>query len=521
MKEEKRFDYYLSYIKEDFRASIVVFLVAVPLCLGIALASGAPLFSGLIAGIIGGLVVSWLSGSQLSVAGPAAGLAVIVLNAIETLGSFSMFLLSVMIAGVIQIIMGYMKAGTIGAFFPSSVIKGMLAGIGLILIIKQVPHVLGYDINFEGDDSYMLDGAFMSMQALLESFRAFSPQITLIGLISLLILIVWELDAVKRYRIFNNVPASLVVVALGIFYTMLSTYYFPQWSLEKSHLVSIPEIESFEALSGLFVMPDFSAWSNPQVYVIAITLAIVASIETLLSLEAVDKLDPLKRVAPTNRELKAQGVGNFLSGMIGGLPVTSVIVRSSVNVYTGGKTKMSSFLHGWWLVLSVLVLSSVLNMIPLATLAAILIFVGYKLASPHLFKTLYRQGWDQFLPFIITIIAILLTDLLQGISIGIVVGLFFVIHSNYKKAISLKQEGTHYVITLHKDVTFLNKALLRKLFSQVEANSTVLIDGSRAQFIDHDIVETIEDFIVTSADNNIEIKKQLFVDIDDKEGNCI
>ncbi len=505
--DEKKMSYYLKHLKEDFRASIVVFLVAIPLCLGIALASGAPLFSGLIAGIVGGLVVSWASASQLSVAGPAAGLTVIVLGAIESLGSYPLFLVSVVLAGVLQITMGYLKAGTLGAFFPSSVIKGMLAGIGLILIIKQIPHAFGYDVNFEGDDSYMLETASSSFNTLFQSFSAVSLSISLLTLVSLALLWLWETERLKKFAFVRNVPAPLIVVVLGILYTAIIG------NIEKTHLVSIPEISGFESLTKLFIFPDFSALLNPQIYVIAITLAIVASIETLLSLEAVDRLDPLKRVAPTNRELKAQGLGNIISGMIGGLPLTSVIVRSSVNVYNGGRTKVSSFLHGWWLVLSVFVLAPLLNMIPLASLASILIYVGYKLASPKLFKELYHQGWNQFLPFVITIVAILSTDLLQGIALGMVVGLFFVIRTNYHKAISMKKEGNVYRITLHKDVSFLNKALLRRFFNEVENNSHVIIDGSKVEFVDHDILEAIDNFIVTSSDRDISVEKKLFVDL--------
>ena len=499
--------YYTKHLKADFKASIVVFLVAIPLCLGIALASGAPLFAGLISGIIGGLVVSWASGSQLSVAGPAAGLTVIVLGAIETLGSYPLFLVSVVLAGLLQIAMGYLKAGTLGAFFPSAVIKGMLAGIGLILIIKQIPHAFGYDVNFEGDDSYMLESSSASWNTLMESFSALTWEISLLTVLSLIILWLWETKRLKKFAIVRNVPAPLLVVMLGILYTTIIG------KIEPSHLVSIPEIESFQDFKNLFIFPDINALFNPQIYMIAMTLAIIASIETLLSLEAVDRLDPLKRVAPTNRELKAQGLGNIISGMIGGLPLTSVIVRSSVNVYNGGRTKVSAFLHGWWLVLSVLVMASLLNMIPLASLASILIYVGYKLASPQLFKEIYKQGWNQFLPFTITIVAILITDLLQGILIGMVVGLFFVIRTNYKKAISMKQEGQIYTITLHKDVTFLNKALLRKLFSKIEEGSHLKIDGSKVEFVDHDILETIDDFIVTASDKDISVEKKLFVDI--------
>jgi len=505
--DEKKMSYYTKHLKADFKASIVVFLVAIPLCLGIALASGAPLFAGLISGIVGGLVVSWASGSQLSVAGPAAGLTVIVLGAIETLGSYPLFLVSVVLAGLLQIAMGYLKAGTLGAFFPSAVIKGMLAGIGLILIIKQIPHAFGYDVNFEGDDSYMLESSSASWNTLMESFSALTWEISLLTVLSLIILWLWETERLKKFAIVRNVPAPLLVVMLGIFYTTIIG------NIEPSHLVSIPEIESFQDFKNLFIFPDINALYNPQIYMIAMTLAIIASIETLLSLEAVDRLDPLKRVAPTNRELKAQGLGNIISGMIGGLPLTSVIVRSSVNVYNGGRTKVSAFLHGWWLVLSVLVMASLLNMIPLASLASILIYVGYKLASPQLFKEIYKQGWNQFLPFTITIVAILITDLLQGILIGMVVGLFFVIRTNYKKAISMKQEGQIYTITLHKDVTFLNKALLRKLFSKIEEGSHLKIDGSKVEFVDHDILETIDDFIVTASDKDITVEKKLFVDI--------
>jgi len=505
--DEKKMSYYTKHLKADCKASLVVFLVAIPLCLGIALASGAPLFAGLISGIVGGLVVSWASGSQLSVAGPAAGLTVIVLGAIETLGSYPLFLVSVVLAGLLQIAMGYLKAGTLGAFFPSAVIKGMLAGIGLILIIKQIPHAFGYDVNFEGDDSYMLESSSSSWNTLMESFSAITWEISLLTVLSLIILWLWETERLKKFAIVRNVPAPLLVVMLGIFYTTIIG------NIEPSHLVSIPEIESFQDFKNLFIFPDINALYNPQIYMIAMTLAIIASIETLLSLEAVDRLDPLKRVAPTNRELKAQGLGNIISGMIGGLPLTSVIVRSSVNVYNGGRTKVSAFLHGWWLVLSVLVMASLLNMIPLASLASILIYVGYKLASPQLFKEIYKQGWNQFLPFTITIVAILITDLLQGILIGMVVGLFFVIRTNYKKAISMKQEGKIYTITLHKDVTFLNKALLRKLFSKIEEGSHLKIDGSKVEFVDHDIWETIDDFIVTASDKNITVEKKLFVDI--------
>jgi len=505
--------YYTKYLQDDIRASIVVFLVAVPLCLGIALASGAPLFSGLIAGIVGGLVVTLISGSQLSVSGPAAGLAVIVFMAIEKLGSFQAFLVAVVLAGILQLVMGYLKAGTIGAFFPSSVIKAMLAAIGLILIIKQIPHAFGYDGRFEGDDSYMQESFLTSMEDIISVLWHLSPTAVIISLLSLVILFAWEHPKIKESLIGKYVPGALLVVILGVIINQAVGYFDPDLMLQKTHLVSIPVINGIEGFVSQLQSPDWRAFANTDVYVVAVTIAIIASLETLLSVEAVDKIDPFKRVAPTNRELKAQGVGNLVSGLLGGLPITAVIVRSSTNVYNGGKTKLSAFLHGVWLLLSVLFFSAYLNYIPLASLAAILLFVGYKLASPQLFRTMWSQGSQQFIPFIVTIVAILFTDLLIGIMIGLAVGLFFVIKSNYHKAISMNKEGNNYTITFHKSVNFLNKALLRQYLNQIEDGAHLTIDGSKAEFIDHDILETIEDFEITAKERNITIEKKLFVDL--------
>ena len=502
----KHLNYYTAHIKQDIPAGIVVFLVALPLCLGIAMASGAPLFSGLIAGLIGGIVVSWLSGSQLSVSGPAAGLTVIVFNAIEQLGSYSGFLVSVVLAGIIQLVLGYLRAGIIGAFFPTSVIKGMLAAIGLILIIKQLPHAVGYNGSFQGDESYMNETAVSSFQDLFLAFGSISISSGLITLGALLILILWETAFLKRISLLKLIPSPLVAVSWGIGYNLVANQWFPAFSVSGKHLVSLPTTENLNQFIDLFMLPDISFLSNPQVYIIAITLAIIASLETLLSLEAVDKLDPLKRVAPTSRELKAQGVGNILSGLIGGLPVTAVIVRSSANINAGGRTRIASFVHGIFLLLSILFFTQFLNLIPLACLAAILLQTGYKLAKPQLFMTLYRQGWNQFLPFLITVIAILSTDLLQGILIGIGVGLYFVIQSNFQKSISLHIEEDHYTLTLHKDVSFLNKALLRRTLNDINENSTLVIDASKAQFIDFDIQETLENFLKTAADDNITVE---------------
>ncbi|MDQ7089309.1 MAG: SulP family inorganic anion transporter [Methylococcales bacterium] len=502
----KHIHYYATYLKQDIPAGIVVFLVALPLCLGIALASGAPLFAGLIAGMVGGIIVSWASGSQLSVSGPAAGLTVIVLGAIEQLGSYPGFLVSVVLAGVIQLILGYFRAGIIGAFFPSSVIKGMLSAIGLILIIKQLPHAVGYDSSFQGGESYMNETASSSFYDVLEAFSSISMGSTIITLGSLLILIIWEMSWAKCFNWLKLIPGPLVVVGWGIGFNSAALQWFPEFSINGNHLVSLKITANISEFAGLFIQPDFSFLSNPQVYFIAVTLAIIASLETLLSLEAVDKLDPLKRIAPTNRELKAQGLGNIISGMLGGLPVTAVIVRSSANINSGGRTRISSFFHGILLFLSILFFTHLLNLIPLACLAGILLHIGYKLAKPQLFISLYRQGWNQFLPFIITVIAILTTDLLQGVLIGIGFGIFFVIKSNYHESITLHHEENNYTLTMHKDVSFLNKALLRRLLNEINENSTVIIDASKAKFIDFDIQETLVNYLKTAPDDNIVIE---------------
>jgi MFS superfamily sulfate permease-like transporter len=502
--------YYLSNLNKDIPASIVVFLVALPLCLGIAQASGAPLFSGVIAGIVGGIVVAWASGSQLSVSGPAAGLTVIVFDAIATLGDFNAFLLSLVIAGGMQMALGFLKAGLIGAFFPASVIKGMLAAIGLILIIKQTPHATGFDASFDGDESYMRETAGSSFSELIEALQGISPGATAVSAIALLILILWETGFLRRFSMVRMLPGPLLVVVWGVGYNLWARGYAPEWAIEEHHLVSLPELGSIANFVAQLRLPDFSYLSNSEVYSVAATLAIIASLETLLSIEAVDKLDPHKRLAPTNRELKAQGLGNIVSGMIGGLPITAVIVRSSANINAGGQTRMSSFFHGVLLMVSVLFFAKYLNMIPLACLAAILLQTGYKLAKPKLFMEFYRKGWNQFLPFAITVVAILVTDLLQGIVIGMAVGIFFVLRANFHEAITLTQHGSHYLLRLHKDVSFLNKALLRRHLGNIAGDSELLIDGNKALFIDQDILETIADFLLAAPDRNINVELQDF-----------
>ena len=498
--------YYLRHLKDDLPAGIVVFLVALPLCLGIALASGAPLFAGLIAGMVGGLVVAWLSGSQLSVSGPAAGLTVIVYNAIETLGSFQGFLVAVVLAGIMQLIAGFLKAGVIGAFFPSAVIKGMLAAIGLILIIKQIPHATGYNENFGGPEAYTHEDVHEFFLPILDAFNSISHGVILICMVALLILIIWERPWFKNQKFFKLIPGPLIAVIWGVLYNLAAERWAPDWSVSAIHLVRVPVSNNIGEFLDNFIFPDYSYWTNPQVYLIAATLAIIGSLETLLSLEAVDKLDPLKRTSPTNRELKAQGVGNIISGLIGGLPITAVIVRSSGNINAGGKTPLSCFIHGLCILFSVMFFAYYINYVPLGCLAAILLHTGFKLAKPALFMDFYRKGWSQLLPFMITITAILTTDLLIGMSIGVVVGLFFVIKANYRAAITLTQDKSFYILTLNKDVVFLNKSLLRKLLSHIKPNSTLTIDASKSQFIDHDIIETIDDFLVTAPNHNISVE---------------
>ena len=498
-------------ILRDLYASIVVFFVALPLCLGIAMASGAPLFSGIIAGIVGGIIVGMASGSQLGVSGPAAGLAVIVLNAIATLGSWEAFLLSVMLAGVLQIGMGYLRLGTIAYYFPVSVIKGMLSGIGLVIILKQIPHALGYDRDFEGDLAFFSPDGESTLGYLVDTLYDVSPAAILVTVISMSILLLWEMVLYKKYRIFQILQGPLVVVAIGILLSYLFDEYIESLNFETDDLVNLPVALSIQDFAGQFTFPDFSHLANPEIYFIALVIAVIASLETLLCVEATDKLDPLKRVTSTNRELVAQGLGNTISGLIGGLPVTQVIVRSSANITFGGRTKLSTIFHGVLLLICVIVIPGVLNMIPLASLACILFVVGYNLAKPSLFKAMYELGWSQFAPFIATVIGILLTDLLKGIGIGMVVAIFFILRSNLKTDYELfheKNDGVRKIrLVLAEDVSFLNKGSIGKALKEFESDSWVIIDGSKSKYIDHDIIEIIRDFTVNAhiRDINVEV----------------
>lgn len=486
---------YASALRHDLPSSVVVFLVALPLCLGIALASGAPLFSGIIAGMVGGIVIGSLSGSQLSVSGPAAGLTAIVVVAIGKLQVYEAFLLAVVLGGVFQIILGIIKAGILGDYIPSSVIKGMLAAIGLILILKQFPHLVGYDKDFVGDESFSQPDGDNTFSGLFGAFSHLIPAALIIGVVSLLIMIVWEKYVAPKAKFLQLMPAPLIVVVVAVLINETLRSSNPAMAIKDSHLVKMPVADSFSGFISFFTFPDFSHILNPVVWTTALTIAIVASLETLLNIEAADDLDPYQRVTPTNRELMAQGAGNMFSGLIGGLPLTSVVVRTSANINAGAKTKMSAIFHGILLLLSVAFIPSLLNLIPLSALAAILIYTGFKLAKPSLFVKFYKKGWDQFLPFAITIVAILLTDLLKGIVVGCVVGLFFVIRSNFKSAVFVVNDANRYLFRLRKDVSFLNKPIIKNKLEKVPANSSVLIDATRADFIDKDIVEVIEDFL--------------------------
>ncbi|MDQ2655814.1 MAG: SulP family inorganic anion transporter [Bacteroidota bacterium] len=505
---------YFRGIKDDLSASVVVFLVALPLCLGIGLAStGRPdlVFSGVIAGMIGGLVVGWLSGSQIGVSGPAAGLVVIVLSAIESLGSFEALLLATFLAGLIQLIGGYARAGIIGYYFPSSVIKGMLAAIGLTLILKEIPHALGYDKDFMGDQAMSQMDGHNTFNEIFYALEGISPAAITISIVSLALLILFERPFLKKFAVFKFLPGALFVVVAGILLNYLMIYFRPAWALAEEHLVQLPVADGASQFVGFFRLPDFSALANPQVYIVAGTIALVASLETLLCVEATDKLDRLKRTTPTNRELKAQGVGNMISGLIGGLPITQVIVRSSANINAGAKTKLSAMTHGAILLAAAYFIPHFLNLIPLASLAAILLMVGYKLSKFSLYRNMFRLGHEQFIPFMSTVIGILLTDLLKGIAIGMAVAIFYILRKNYKHSYRYKQEQHQQretiTLLLSEEVTFLNKASIQARLDGLPPNSRVVIDGSHSLHIDYDVLEIIHDFRAHVAPSrNIEIE---------------
>ncbi len=496
-------------LKNDLPASIVVFFVALPLCLGIALASGAPLFSGLISGIIGGIMVGALSGSKIGVSGPAAGLAAIVLTAIGTLGGYENFLVAVVLGGAIQILFGFLKAGVIGYYFPSSVIKGMLTGIGIIIILKQIPHFFGYDADPEGDFSFFQVDGKNTFSEIINSINFISPGATLIAVIGMGILLLWDKVLTKKARLFQLVQGPLVAVVLGIVF-FIATKENSFWGISSEHLVSVPIPENLTSFMGQFSFPNFRVITSPEIWITAFTIALVASLETLLCVEATDKLDPEKHVTPTNRELLAQGTGNIISGMIGGLPITQVIVRSSANIQSGGKSKLSAIIHGFLLLISVLLIPRLLNMIPLSVLAAILFMVGYKLAKPSLFKQMYAAGWKQFVPFTVTVAGIIFTDLLVGISMGLGVGIVIILIKSYQNShflhIQDKSNGIHKLkMTLAEEVTFFNKGAILKELDGIPKDSYLELDVTNTRYLDSDIIEILEDFSWKAKDRNISI----------------
>ncbi|MGB1040596.1 MAG: SulP family inorganic anion transporter [Flavobacteriales bacterium] len=508
----------LKHLKNDIPASIVVFLVALPLCLGIAQASGAPLFSGLIAGIVGGIIVGFFSGSPLGVSGPAAGLAVIVSDGITDLGGlanggFEIFLVAIILAGFLQLLMGYLKAGIIAYYFPSSVIYGMLAGIGILISLKQIPHAFGYDKDFEGN----LNAAEGGENVLTEFIRVMgnlSAENTSIGVmiitaVALFILIFWNAKFIKKIKVLNLIPGPLLAVTVGI---LLNQWFNskPDLLISEDHMVALPTAASPSEFFSNFSTPNFGALANPKTYLLAVIIALIASIETLLCVEASDKQDDLKRITPTNKELKAQGIGNIISGLIGGLPVTQVIVRSSANQQAGGKTKASTIIHGFLLLISIILIPKLLNMIPLGVLAAILLIVGFKLAKPALFKSMYSQGLEQFIPFVVTIVAILLTDLLVGIGIGMAVAVFVILRNNYRVPLLVysdtdSEELKNIKIVLSEDVTFLNKASVLTALNNIPDNAVVEINATETHFIHYDVIKIIEDFEVNAASRGIKL----------------
>jgi len=506
---------WLQTFTADASSGLVVFLVALPLCLGIALGSNpsngtqaqmVPLFAGIIAGVVGGVVIGMLSGSQLSVSGPAAGLTAIVAAALATMPSFDAFLLAIVIAGVAQVIMGFLKLGIIGDYVPTSVIKGMLSAIGIILILKQIPHFVGYDASFVGDESFFQPNQKNTFTDLIVALTHPTLLAIVIGVSGLFLQLLWEHKTIQNNSILKLFPAPLIVVFAGTAINLLAIELNFNSQLKAEHMVRIPVAQSLQEFTSFFRTPDFTSWQSSKVWIAGITIALVASLETLLSIEAADALDPYKRITPTNQELKAQGVGNILSGLLGGLPVTSVVVRTSANVNAGAKTKLSAIIHGILLLLCVAFFPVYLNHIPLSALAAVLIFTGYKLAKPTLFKQMFHRSWDQFIPFLITIAAIILTDLLKGIIVGMLVGLYYVLRSNFKTNVYMVNVQHNYLVRLRKDVSYLNKPIVKKKLNMLPTNAHVIIDVSHADFIDRDIIEVMNDFMVNAHLRNITVE---------------
>ena len=503
---KRRIKYYrLIWLKHDFPAGLSVFFIALPLCLGIALASGAPLYAGILSGIIGGIVVSLVSGSALAVSGPAAGLTTIVASSIISLGDYRIFLLAVIIAGLFQLILGLARLGGIANYFPSSVIKGMLAAIGIIVMLKQIPIAIGYD-----QPDFWTSGilSLFTDKNIQQHFTVLNLHISrvtiIITVVSLFALLAMQSAAVKRKNI-KFIPAPLLAVIIGIITNYIFTALHSEYSLKPTQLVNIPS-NIFTSIS----FPDFSHFfRNGEIWKDGIMMGLLATLETLLCIEAIDKLDTRNRITPVNRELVAQGIGNITCGMLGAIPMTAVVVRGAANVDAGGRTKMASFTHGLFMLLAVLAVPFVLNKIPYAALSAILIVTGYNLTKPKLYINMWSLGLKQFLPFILTIIAILVTDLLIGVSIGLLLSVYFIIQNNFRadfKITKIKKHETEvFYIRLNTNVTFLNKVNLRKALDQVPEYSVLTIDGGESHFIDYDILEIISEFANKAHDKHIEL----------------
>ena len=496
-------------LKSDFASGLVVFLVALPLCLGIALASGAPLFSGIIAGIIGGIVVGVLSKSHISVSGPAAGLTAIILTAIIDLGSFNAFLLAVLLAGIIQLLLGFIKAGSISNYFPTNVIEGMLAGIGVIIFLKQIPHAFGYDKDYGGDLAFLHTDGSNTFSELFKTLAHIQLGSIIITVLSLIILIAWtKVDFLKKI---NIVPAALIAVIVSILVNEFFIITGSNLSIKSDHLVTLPVPNSIEEFKSIFVLPDFASITNSKVWIVAITIAVVASIETLLCIEATDRMDAQKRYTDTNVELKAQGIGNILSSLLGGLPMTSVVVRSTANNGAGAKSKMSTIIHGVLLLISVLAIPTILNKIPLATLAAVLLLIGYKLANPKTVKRFWEKGKYQFIPFMATLLAVVFTDLLKGVALGMIISIIFILKGNMQRAYKFRKEEYHDGDVIHielaQEVSFLNKAAIKSTLASIPKNSRVEINATETVYIAHDVLDLIKEFKkITSKDKNIKVK---------------
>lgn len=482
------------WLTRDVPAGVVVFLVALPLCLGVAIASGVPPIAGIISGIIGGIIVGIFSKSQTSVSGPAAGLTAVVIAALESMGSIELLLVAILLSGFIQILLGFLRAGMLSQLVPSSVIQGLLAAIGMILILNQIPHALGFELNFADDFSFVSTDQVFSIHRWVQPETAFTPFPLLIASGSVLILIFWKKITNPRLRM---LPPSLLVVGFGIGINLLIQYFFPDYLLAAWHTVQLPDLTRLAPTQWLH-LPTPEALERSDVWMTAISIGFIASLETLLNIEAVDKLDPRKRFTPPNRELMAQGIGNIVAGLAGGIPVTSVIVRSSVNLEAGNHSKVSTILHGLFILLAVVFLRPVMNLIPLSALAAILLVTGYKLVSPSQLKVLFLKGWRQFLPFAITLLVILLSDLLMGVLAGILftsIVLFLdnirnpFLRQNYKLQI-----GSVTRLEFSQQVTFLNKPAIKKALWGVSEGEKVIIDARHTTYIDADIQELLQDF---------------------------